>query len=69
MPWLQHAVIIVHVFFRARRDSDAVRARDGFQRCRCAATRRPHISVSPLQGFTTPSPGPITATGQPSRSR
>jgi hypothetical protein len=68
MPLLQHAGITVHIFYRARRDSDAVRARHGFQRYRNVATRNRHHSVSPLHGFTAPSPGPTTALGRPSRS-
>jgi hypothetical protein len=68
MPRLQHAVITVHVFYRAGRDSDAVRAwRAG--RCRARpATRTKRPSISQQQGFETSSAGANATTRRPSRS-
>jgi hypothetical protein len=68
MPRLQHAVITVHVFYRAGRDSDAVRAWRAGGRCTRPATRKKQSGVSVLKGFETPPAWAIPAADHPSRS-
>ena len=68
MPRLQHAVITVGVFYRAGRDSDAVRACRVFRRFGYAATRTKRPAIGPRQGFENPPAGAILAADHPSRS-